>query len=67
MTSTKLTCKYKLILIDITYTQKPAKDIGVVEGTWKEIVEFANEQTELHEYSTWTIKESKARKNVRKL
>ena len=67
MTSTKLTCKYKLILIDITHTLLPPKEVGVVEGTWKDIEQYAREKVEEFGYSTWTIKESKARKAVIKL
>lgn len=67
MTSTKLTLKYKLILLHIGHEMKPPKEVGVIEGTWKQIEQYANQQAEQYEYTTWTIKESKARKNVRKL
>ena len=59
--------KCKIILMDITHTQKEPKPVGVVEGDWDKITRFANKAVEEHGYSTWSIKESKARKNVIKL
>ena len=67
MTSTKLTLKCKLILLHIGHEMKPPKEVGVIEGTWKQIEQYAYKQVELYEYTTWTIKETRARKNVRKL
>jgi hypothetical protein len=67
MTSTTLKSKYKVILIDISHKLLPPKEVGVVEGTWKEIDQYANKKVDEFGYSTWTITESKARKGVIKL
>ena len=59
--------KCKVILLDITHAQRDPFPVGVVEGEWKDIERFANKAVIEHDYSTWTIKESKARKNIIKL
>lgn len=59
--------KCNVILLDITHTQRKPFPVGIVEGEWGEIRRFAEKAVEEHGYSTWTIKESKARKNIIKL
>ena len=59
--------KCNVILLDITHNQREPLSVGIVEGEWSEIRRFAEKEVEKNGYSTWTIKESKARKNIIKL
>jgi len=63
MTSEKIS-KFKIILIDFRYDKPSEKQMQVVQGTWKQIQKQANAWCREHDYATWKIVASRAKKNV---
>jgi hypothetical protein len=48
--------KHNLVLIDISWTQKPDMEMGVQEfESWAEVEKLAIHWCDKHEYSTWKL------------
>jgi hypothetical protein len=54
--------KLELILVQVGLPPKPDKNMGVVQGEWKEIEKLANHFCQREDYTTWKIKDTKKRK-----